>query len=380
MTYREAAGTDVWATVVRPTLVVDKAKVTNNIRRMMQKAGNSGVRFRPHFKTHTSLAIGAWFRELGVTTITVSSVEMARLFASDGWQDITIAFPLNIRALAEIEQLAESVRLGLLVDSIDSAVALASVRAACDVWIDVDVGYGRTGIPWNDRPAFVRVLRALSRSRHHSVRGVLTHAGHAYLARSLAAIEEIHHQSVERMNAVRASLLAVSGSDLEVSVGDTPTCSVVLRFNGVDEVRPGNFVFYDLQQLALGVCTVSDLALAVACPVVGVYPSRKQAVVQGGSIHLSRDSVQDRNGVPVYGRLAFLTEQAWDLLPEDCAITSLSQEHGVISAPAQVVNQVRIGDLALIIPAHACMAANLVREGVVLAGGSRSQALPHTHS
>ena len=77
----------------RPTLLIDKAKCKANIKRMALKARQNDIEFRPHLKTHQSLEIGDWFRQEGVTKITVSSVAMAKYFAQDGWKDITIAFP-----------------------------------------------------------------------------------------------------------------------------------------------------------------------------------------------------------------------------------------------------------------------------------------------
>ena len=79
---------------------------------MAEKARQSKVTFRPHFKTHQSIEIGSWFRDEGVQKITVSSVDMAEYFASDGWNDITIAFPLNIRQLPQIQELAGRINLG----------------------------------------------------------------------------------------------------------------------------------------------------------------------------------------------------------------------------------------------------------------------------
>ena len=81
-----------WEEIVRPTLVVDENRVSENIDRMAQRARQAGVRFRPHFKTHQSREIGAMFRQAGVSQITVSSLAMAQFFADQGWQDITVAF------------------------------------------------------------------------------------------------------------------------------------------------------------------------------------------------------------------------------------------------------------------------------------------------
>ena len=89
--------TPKWNAITRPTLLLDVVRARRNIARMADKARRNGVRFRPHFKTHQSAAIGAWFRAEGVACITVSSVTMARYFADQGWQDITIVFPVNVR-------------------------------------------------------------------------------------------------------------------------------------------------------------------------------------------------------------------------------------------------------------------------------------------
>ena len=98
----------------KPTLIVDEFQVKSNIQKMVKKCNNNKVTFRPHFKTHQSKAIGKWFRDLGVTKITVSSVDMAKYFAEDGWDDITIAIPVNILQLEEINKLASMISLGVL--------------------------------------------------------------------------------------------------------------------------------------------------------------------------------------------------------------------------------------------------------------------------
>ena len=80
-------------TIKKPTLLLNANQTRKNIQWMVQKAGAEDIRLRPHFKTHQSAVIGEWFREAGVTAITVSSVDMAAYFADHGWKDITIAFP-----------------------------------------------------------------------------------------------------------------------------------------------------------------------------------------------------------------------------------------------------------------------------------------------
>jgi D-serine deaminase-like pyridoxal phosphate-dependent protein len=364
--YRPPADADQWSAITRPTLVVDRDRVRANLRRMRAKADASGIRFRPHVKTHSSTRIAALYREVGVTAITVSSVEMARRFADAGWDDITIAFPLNVRALDELRLLAAQIRLGLLVDSTDAAAALGQIETPVDVWLDIDVGYGRTGLPWDDRAALSRVLHATQDSGRHRIRGVLTHAGHTYQVPDPMARSALWTEVADRMGSARDALAGPGSSHtLEISVGDTPTCGTVSRFDGVDEIRAGNFVFFDMQQHALGACTSDELAMVVACPVVGVYPWRGEIVVQGGAVQISRDVAPGPGGVPSHGQLAVMGTDGWDLLPAaDAYVRGVSQEHGVITCTPQVLDQVRVGDLVFIVPAHACLAANLIGEFV----------------
>ncbi len=365
---RAPADADRFAGIDRPTLVVDRARAERNIARMAAKAEASGVRFRPHFKTHNSVEVGEWFRAAGATAITASSVEHAVTFAGAGWDDITIAFPLVTRALPTIGDLAARVRLGLLVEGPEGAAALASVASTVDVWVDVDAGSGRSGARWDDADRLAEIGAALARSPQHRLRGVLTHAGHTYHAPDHATIEAIWTDTAVRLAAARDLLAAATrATGLEISVGDTPGCAVVNRFDGVDEVRPGNFVFFDLQQLALGVCTEGDLALAVACPIVGVYPARGEAVIHGGSVQLSLDTAPGPGDRRNFGRLALVEPGGWRPLPAEAAhVRGLSQEHGVLRCSPEVLAQIRVGDLAFIIPPHACLSANQISHWLVV--------------
>jgi D-serine deaminase-like pyridoxal phosphate-dependent protein len=353
-----------FAHIVQPTLVVDPRKVERNVRRMADKAALSGVRLRPHVKTHNSPRIAELLRPLGINAITVSSVEWARVFADAGWRDITIAFPVNLRAIPELRRLAGEVSLGLLVDSIEAARALAALEHPVNAWLDIDTGYHRTGIPWDDADAVGAVALEVAAVPRHRLAGVLTHAGHSYHVTGIAAVQAVFRETAERMAvARRAAEVATGATGLEISVGDTPTCSVVERLDGVDEVRAGNYAYYDLQQLAVGACTEDDLAATVACPVAGVYPARGEVVVQGGKMQLSGDTAPGPDGALIHARVAVVGDPAWDVLPAgEAALVSVSQEHGVVRCSPDVLRRIHVGDLLFLVPAHACIAANLTRD------------------
>ncbi len=133
--------------ITKPTLLLDEDKCRQNIDQMSQKARLNDVIFRPHFKTHQSLEIGRWFRESGVDKITVSSLSMAEYFAAE-WDDITVAFPVNILEIETINDLAAKIAFNLLVESRPAVEYLNShLENAVGVFIKIDTGYHRSPLP-----------------------------------------------------------------------------------------------------------------------------------------------------------------------------------------------------------------------------------------
>jgi D-serine deaminase-like pyridoxal phosphate-dependent protein len=350
-----------------PAMIVDETRARANIRVMAEKAHKSGVVFRPHFKTHQSPVVARWFADEGVDRITVSSVRMAEQFAETGWKDITIAFLLNPLELPRITDLAEYLdrkggRLGLTVDSVAAAQAVADLDV--DVWIKMDTGYGRTGVRWDQTDTLTEILAVLEKPA-----GLLTHTGKSYEARGGDGLRALFAETVERLTAAREG---TKHPNLKLSVGDTPCCSAVEDFTGIDEVRPGNFVFYDLMQLQIGSCTETQLAAAAVCPVVGIYPERNQVVVHGGAVHLSKESLQLEDGRKIYGQLGALESPpggrsvGLGKVLADAPVISLSQEHGVIEVTDGICEDLEIGDLVVIWPVHSCLMCNLLQDEIVI--------------
>jgi len=363
--------------VVRPTLLLDAARARRNIERMAAKAARAGVRFRPHFKTHQSAGIGAWFRDAGVRCITVSSVDMAEYFAGHGWRDITIAFPVNPLQMDRIDALAREVDLHLVADAAAVVDALdRGLGQPVHLWIKVDTGARRAGIAWTETARILELARRIGASRRAGFAGLLTHAGHSYDARGRAAILAVHAESLARLVQIRGELKAAGVEPGAISIGDTPCCSVADSFPGADEIRPGNFVFYDWMQASLGTCTPADVALAVACPVVGVYPERRQIILYGGAVHLSKDWMHDGTGRRIHGRLATWADGTWGEPVPGAAVVSVSQEHGVVEFDAEVDPEIRIGDLVTVLPVHSCLASDLYEEYWTLQG----ERIPRTQS
>jgi D-serine deaminase-like pyridoxal phosphate-dependent protein len=354
--------------IIRPTLVIDKEVCLRNIERMAKKAKSYQLRFRPHFKTHQSAEIGEWFRNYGVDAITVSSVQMAEYFARNGWNDITIAFPLNILEMDNINRLAANIKLNVLVENRETA-AFLSKKAVDDigVYIKIDTGSNRTGIEPTKTGLINSVLQILGENKKVTFKGFLTHAGHTYTARSTNEIFTRHFDSLLKLRTLKQRYLA-DFPGIEISIGDTPSCTLCTNFAGVDEIRPGNFVFYDLMQQNLGVCSFEDIAVRMVCPVVAKHASRNEVVIYGGAIHLSQDSLLNIDGKPSYGRIVINKNSERKLLSPRNYVSRLSQEHGILKVSQKNFTLFKVGDLVEIIPIHSCLTANLARKYLTTEG------------
>lgn len=339
-----------------PTLLLDEQKCRENIRRMVQKAGESGTRLKPHFKTHQSLAIGTWFRDEGVEAITVSSIQMAEYFAGDGWKDITIAFPVNVLEIDRINRLGASVELSVLVSDPEAAPLLdRKLNTAVSAYIEIDTGSNRTGFSPLQVDQVVETARRIISSAHIKLAGIYSHPGHSYASRSKVEVRQVYQNALNIMKEVKSKLDGLD-DDIRICLGDTPCCSVIEHFDGVDEISPGNFVFYDLMQTQIGSCAMDDIAVVLACPVVARYPERNEVAIHGGAIHLSKESLTTGK-ISHYGYPVRLTKSGW-LKPEnDSYVRKLSQEHGIISCSSNLFESLRIGDLVGVFPVHSCLTA-----------------------
>lgn len=353
--------------ITKPTLLLDKEKCLRNISRMAEKARLNHVRLRPHFKTHQSHEIGRWFRNFGVEAITVSSLSMADYFADDGWSDITVAFPVNVREFELINKLAGKIKLNLLVESPAVAKILGErIHQPAGVFIKIDSGYHRTGVDPADKTLIDSILHEIKNAATLSFRGFLTHAGHSYKSRSRNEIEQVHDSSLDVMRTIREHYQK-DYPKFTISIGDTPSCSVMEDFTGVDEIRPGNFVFYDVTQSLIGSCSLDDVAVCMASPVVSKHPQRNELVIYGGSVHFSKDSISE-DGHLLFGKVVRLNESGWDTTPTTLFIKSLSQEHGIIQGSPEEINKVKEGDVLGVLPVHSCLTADCMGEYMTTQG------------
>ncbi len=346
--------------ITKPTLLLDEYKCKKNIQSMFSRAKLYNIEFRPHFKTHQSLEIGQWFKGIGVNKITVSSLEMASYFAAE-WNDITVAFPVNILEIDTINCLTEKIQLNLLIESKDTALFLDKhLKQKTNFLIKINIGNNRTGIMPSEINVIKTILKVSDNSDTLKFIGFLGHAGQTYYCRSRTEVLETHQKSKSILVRLK-DIFNTQYPDLILSYGDTPSCSLANDFSGIDEIRPGNFVFYDLMQLQIGACEIDQIAVAMACPIVAIHKNRNEIVVYGGGIHFSKDRMTDENNSVIYGKVVTQEENRWRNLVLNTCVKSLSQEHGVIKVPENEIDNYSIGDTLIVLPVHSCMTANLMK-------------------
>jgi len=345
--------------IIRPTLVVDKEICLRNIKKMAEKAAEYKLKFRPHFKTHQSAKIGEWFKLYGIDAITVSSVRMAEYFATNGWKDITLAFPVNILEIDNINRLAANIKLNVLLENKEAAEILVNkITNPVGVYGKIDTGYNRTGISSSKTGVINSIIKRISANRKLKFKGFLSHTGQTYRAKSTNEIFSWHFDALLKLKALKQKYKK-DFPKIEISMGDTPSASICTVFDGVDEIRPGNFVFYDLMQLNLGVCKLKDIAVRLVCPVVAKHLSRNEIIIYGGAVHMSKDAINNINGKKMYGRIIIQKDGGKKLLDPLNYVSKLSQEQGTIKVTQNQFKNFQVGDLVEIIPVHSCLTANL---------------------
>lgn len=355
-----------------PALLVDSAVLGRNVERMQEVADEFGVRLRPHTKTHKSPHIARLQVEAGAKGVTVAKVGEAEVLAEAGLDDILIANQVIGREkCSRLAELAERVRMAVLVDSRDGVEML--VRAfhgsgsSIDVLVEIDTGKGRCGVI---DPAEIAVLADMVvEAPSLRLRGVETHEGHVPGNVTSADTMETRATAAGRKLVEVAEALRSRGHAIEeVSVGSTPAAPYTASVAGVTEMRPGTYVFNDVNQMCIGQATPDECALSVLATVIS-RPAVDRAVLDAGSKSLFAE--------PARQAFAYTDYQGFGYIRQAPAarITSLSEEHGVVELPEGTPFP-RVGDKVEVIPNHVCPAVNLHEEFYVIDGEDVAEVWP----
>lgn len=355
--------------LLTPALLVDLDRLDANIAAMQARADAWGVRLRPHAKTHKTAEIAQRQLGAGAAGLTVATVAEAEAFAAAGVRDLLLATPVVTEAaFRRIDALREDgVAVGFTVDTLAGARRAAAyfgpLQTAVDVLIEVDTGHGRNGVAWDD-PDAADLVAEIAALPGLTVAGVLTHGGHVYggPAEGETAAEALARASAEERDRVLAFATRLGAAGLllpqttVVSLGSTPTISAFepAERDGfrVTEIRPGNYVFGDAEQVALGSVAPRDCALVCVTTAISKHRGEdgtERVIVDAGKKTLTTDRPA---GSETYGVVLYSPRT---MVPNPhAAVTALSEEHGFVDTPGGSIYDV--GDPVFVLPNHACVA------------------------
>lgn len=336
-----------------PALAIDLDVMERNLARVADYCASSGLRLRPHTKTHKSIGIARRQLELGAAGLTVAKTGEAEVMAAAiGGGDLLVAFPVvGSPKLSRLTELARATRITIALDSLEAALPLSAVAqregVRFGVLVEIDVGLGRVGVRPRDAAELSRRIRALPGL---DWRGVTFYPGH---------IKTQGDSRVPELSSVIAALvrdLRLAGLDPEiVSGGSTPLLFRSHEIEGLNEIRPGTYVFNDMNTVASGACQLGDCAAFVLATVVSTRPGHM--IIDGGSKTFSSDRLS--SGEPGFGRV---------MEAPGALFHKMNEEHGFIDLTC-AEREFSVGDKVRVIPNHICVAVNLHETCYGIRGG-----------
>jgi len=344
-----------------PCLLLDDNKLRNNIRQMIDRYQGKNINLRPHLKTSKSVHIAQLFIKEKIHQFTVSTLKEAEYFVTNGIKDLFYAVSMIPNKISRVVELnKQGANISICVDNIDNVKAIAdcSVNCQIEVYIEIDVDQHRTGINPHDKEQLVSIAKLINSSKNLIFKGVFAHAGESYSCQSIEEIA-VAAQNERKQTGLAAKHIEQEGIHCDViSVGSTPTASVGGNYFTINEMRAGVFVFQDVFQSNLNVCSQDEIALSVLTSVISHSKDNNRLVVDAGGLALSKDrSTASQNFDCRYGLVCDLDGN----IIENLILDNVNQEHGYItsrdSSPVDF-QQFPIGSHFRILPNHACMTAS----------------------
>jgi len=341
-----------------PALLVDLDIMEANLRRVADYTQAHGLRLRPHTKTHKSPRIGRRQLELGAAGLTVAKVGEAEVMLEAAPRDMLVAYPVIGQAkLARLMAVAQRTRVTVSLDSLVAAQQLseAAYRAGVEIGVlaEADVGLGRVGV--SPGAELLDLARGISSLPGLSFEGITFYPGH---------IKDNGEAGLEALRALGGVIQSIlddfrrAGISVRiVSGGSTPSLYHSHELAGLNEIRPGTYVYNDWNTVASGACTPDQCAATLLVTVVSTARPG-QIIVDGGSKTFSSDRLTGAETAS-FGHVVEAPEAVFH---------KMNEEHGYIDVRS-CDRKFAIGERLHIIPNHICTAVNLHERVYGIRGG-----------
>jgi D-serine deaminase-like pyridoxal phosphate-dependent protein len=339
-----------------PRLVVDLDIMERNLRRVAGYAAEHGLRLRPHTKTHKSVKIGRQQLDSGAAGLTVAKVSEAEVMLGAEPADMLLAYP--IIGQTKLGRLMEVARRTHMTVALDSVVAAQELSDAAQVEIgvlaEVDVGLGRVGVSPGEQ--LLELARTIERLPHLKLEGIAFYPGH------IKDLDEHGMAALVQLSELLQSILSdfrKAGIETKiVSGGSTPTLFHSHEIEGLTEIRPGTYVFNDVNTVRSGGCALEDCAASILATVVSTARPG-QMIIDGGSKTFSSDRLVN-SGETTFGHI---------VEAPGARFHKMNEEHGYVDT-TQAEREFQVGERVHVIPNHICTAVNLHEQVYGLRGDS----------
>lgn len=331
-----------------PYVYLDLDKVESNITAMVSRLKKYNIAHRPHIKAHKSIYLAKKQIELGAIGVTCAKFSEAEIMAAGGIDNILIAFPIiGEKNLNRLKSLSFKANITTIVDSYYVAEGLSKVGEEINkkikILIEMDGGSHRGGVqPGKPTLDFVQEISQLSGIE---IAGLMAYVGQIYNYSARDQMRDVSKMEADYLLQTK-ELLEQNGYPVPItSGGSTPSSFFAEELQGISESRAGNYIFFDMNAVNLGIAEVQDCSLKIVSTVVSI-PLPGYATIDAGSKTLTSDlSVKGNTHGYILGK-------------PDVEIVKLNEEHGYLRFDPEKYH-FSIGDKLEIIPNHSCVIPNL---------------------
>ncbi len=338
-----------------PALTVDLDILERNLEKMAGSCQKQGVGLRPHTKTHKTPELAKLQLERGAVGLTVAKVGEAEVMADAGLDGILVAYPVfGAEKLKRLAALARARKILVSLDDAATAQELSSAASAqgttVGVLVEFDVGFHRCGL--EPGPACVDLAKKIEKFPGLKFRGLMTYFGNVW-----GTEDERRREAEQVAERVAVALRAFQEARLAVEIvsgGSTPSAEFAHLVNGLTEIRPGTYVYNDLNTYYQGACSLEECAARVVTTVVSTaVPCR--AILDGGSKTFSSDLLSSG------------PKSGYGLVVEapDAPLIKLNEEHGHLDV-TRSSHRFNVGEVLTVIPNHVCTCVNMHDEVFLL--------------
>jgi D-serine deaminase-like pyridoxal phosphate-dependent protein len=336
-----------------PAFLVELDTLEANIADMAAQCRCNGIELWPMVKTHKSSEIANMQAALGAQGFLTGTLDEAECLIERGFTRIMLAYPAASREnIQRVVAMSRRVRVLIGLDGVEAArlldQELGQQGRQMEYLIIIDCGLRRFGVLPGEAAGLAQKLSGL---QNLVLAGIATHPGHVYGVTTAPEVALVASEEITALQQAKAELTAGGFHTAITATGSTPTAAFAAESGAITALRPGNYVFYDAIQAALGVVPLSRCALTVLATVLS-QPRPDTFIIDAGSKCLGLDKGAHGNTL-VNGHGIVIGH------PE-ALIAGLSEEVGKITVSA--ASSLKVGDKIQIIPNHACSAVNMTSQ------------------